>query len=105
MNQASPAGSRWTSTSTAVSSDHATRAETPEWTVRELALEVAPYKAESLRNWLEARSVTASITGIGTVTVPTPEPAGVMALVRGWMRYESVEALFGSYDGMELDVA
>ena len=86
----------------------ATRA-TRECTTRELVLQVAPHKANSLREWLAARSVTASITHIGTVTVTVlddrPELEILSALVRGWMREESVEALFASCHGVEVDVA
>jgi hypothetical protein len=78
-------------------------------TTRELVLRVAPHKANSLRNWLAARSVTASTTEIGTVTVTMldnrPELEILLALVHGWMREESVEALLASYDGVEVDVA
>jgi hypothetical protein len=86
----------------------ATRA-THECTTRELVLQVAPHKANSLRQWLAARSVTASITAIGTVTVTMlddrPELGILSALVRGWMREESVEALFATCHGVEVDVA
>jgi hypothetical protein len=37
--------------------------------------------------------------------VTTPVLGDVSALVRGWMHDESVEAVFASYDGAELDVA
>ena len=86
----------------------ATRA-THEYATRELVLQVAPHKASSLREWLAARSVTASITQIGTVTVTVlddrPELEILSALVRGWMREESVEALFASCNGVEVHVA
>jgi hypothetical protein len=82
---------------------------TNEWTSHELVLQVAPHKANSLREWLAARSVTAAITQLGTVTVTTidnrPELGILLAVVRGWMRDESVEALWASCNGVEVDVA
>jgi hypothetical protein len=74
-----------------------------------LALEVAPYEADSLREWLARHSVPALVSSVGVVTVRTPSDGQldvkhVLEIVRAWMRDTSVEAISVAHDGVLVEI-
>ena len=73
----------------------------------DVVLEVAPYKTASLSAWLTGRSIVASVTDPGIVTVPATanrkaELNDVVDGVLAWMLDERDDAVCATYGSVDL---